>query len=132
MLVSNQLIQTKRTTIGRHPERGHYDRAVANAILDEALVAHVGFDTGDGVTVLPMTYARMGDDLLLHGAVASRWLSSFEDGRLRTRDDRIRCRGKTARVQGFPRSPAAGPLGGLPAARSQGSQCHDRASNAHP
>jgi nitroimidazol reductase NimA-like FMN-containing flavoprotein (pyridoxamine 5'-phosphate oxidase superfamily) len=27
-----------------------------------------------------MTYARVGDEVMLHGAVASRWLSSFEAG----------------------------------------------------
>ena len=79
--MSEQLLKTDRTSISRHNERGSYDRETANAILDESLVAHVGFDTGSGVTVVPMTYARMGDELILHGAVASRWLSSFEGGR---------------------------------------------------
>ena len=79
--MSKQLLKTDRTSISRHNERGSYDRETANAILDESLVAHVGFDTGSGVTVVPMTYARMGDELILHGAVASRWLSSFEGGR---------------------------------------------------
>ena len=79
--MSEQLLKTDRTSISRHNERGSYDRETANAILDESLVAHVGFDTGSGVTVVPMTYARMGGELILHGAVASRWLSSFEGGR---------------------------------------------------
>jgi len=79
--VSAELKKTDRTTISRHDERGSYDRAVAYAILDEGLVAHVGLDTGNGVMVIPMTYARLGDELILHGAVASRWLSSFEKGR---------------------------------------------------
>ena len=79
--MSTELHQTNRTTISRHAERGSYDRATAYAILDEGMVAHVGFDTGTGVTVIPMTYARLGDELVLHGAVASRWLSSFETGR---------------------------------------------------
>ncbi len=79
--MSTELQQTDRTTISRHDERGSYDREVAYAILDEGLVAHVGLDTGKGVMVIPMTYARMGDELILHGAVASRWLSSFEAGR---------------------------------------------------
>lgn len=65
----------------RHDERGSYDRETAYAILDEGLVAHVGLDTGSGVMVIPMTYARLGDEIILHGAVASRWLSSFENGR---------------------------------------------------
>ena len=76
-----ELKRTDRTTISRHDERGSYDRDVAYAILDEGLVAHVGLDTGNGVMVIPMTYARLGNELLLHGAVASRWLSSFETGR---------------------------------------------------
>jgi hypothetical protein len=79
--VSAELQKTDRTTISRHDERGSYDREVAYAILDEGLVAHVGLDTGEGVMVIPMTYARLGDELILHGAVASRWLSSFDAGR---------------------------------------------------
>ena len=70
--MSAELKKTDRTTISRHDERGSYDRDVAYAILDEGLVAHVGLDTGSGVMVIPMTYARIGDELILHGAVASR------------------------------------------------------------
>lgn len=79
--MATELRKTERTTISRHDERGSYDRDVAYAILDEGLVAHVGVDTGSGVMVIPMTYARLGDELILHGAVASRWMSSFEKGR---------------------------------------------------
>lgn len=79
--MADQLKKTERTSISRHAERGSYDRDAAYSILDEGLVAHVGVDTGQGVMVIPMTYARIGDDLFLHGAVASRWLSSFEGGR---------------------------------------------------
>ena len=74
--MSTDLQKTDRTTISRHDERGSYDREVAYAILDEGLVAHVGLDAGKGVMVIPMTYARLGDELILHGAVASRWLGS--------------------------------------------------------
>ena len=79
--MSNDLKLTARTTISRHDERASYDRETAFAILDEGLVAHVGLDSSEGVMVIPMTYARDGDELFLHGAVASRWLSSFEKGR---------------------------------------------------
>ena len=34
---------TKRTKVRRHPERGAYDRATIYAILDEALICHLGF-----------------------------------------------------------------------------------------
>ena len=77
----DDLRKTDRTTISRHGERGKYDRETAYAIIDEAMVAHVGFNTDDGPTVIPMTYARIGDELVLHGAVASRWMSSFEAGK---------------------------------------------------
>ena len=78
--MTTDLQQTDRTTISRHGERASYDRETANAILDEGMVAHVGFDVGNGVTVIPMTYARLDDEIVLHGAIASRWLSSFEKG----------------------------------------------------
>jgi nitroimidazol reductase NimA-like FMN-containing flavoprotein (pyridoxamine 5'-phosphate oxidase superfamily) len=80
MRTSEPLQQTDRTTMSRHGERGSYDRELAYSILDEALVAHVGLETGHGVTVLPMTYARRGAELVLHGAVASRWLSGTAEG----------------------------------------------------
>jgi nitroimidazol reductase NimA-like FMN-containing flavoprotein (pyridoxamine 5'-phosphate oxidase superfamily) len=77
--VSDELRQTDKTTISRHDERGSYDREVANAILDEGLIAHVGVNTPNGVIVIPMTYARLGDELAIHGAVASRWLNNIDD-----------------------------------------------------
>lgn len=79
--IAGQLRKTDKTSVSRHSERASYDRDIAYSILDEALVAHVGVDTGDGVMVIPMTYARLGDELILHGAVASRWLSRLEDGK---------------------------------------------------
>jgi uncharacterized protein len=79
--VSATLKKTARSSMSRHTERGSYERDLAYAILDEGLVAHVGLATDDGVMVLPMTYARVGDRLYLHGAVASRWLASFREGR---------------------------------------------------
>lgn len=63
-----------RTTLRRKPERGAHDRETAYAILDEALVCHVGMATDDGPVVIPMVCARDGDRLLLHGSPASRLL----------------------------------------------------------
>src|ERR1700680_3775160 len=36
-------VERKRISLGRHPERGRDDRALIAAILDEALICHVGF-----------------------------------------------------------------------------------------
>jgi nitroimidazol reductase NimA-like FMN-containing flavoprotein (pyridoxamine 5'-phosphate oxidase superfamily) len=69
-----------RTTVRRLPERGSYDRAAAHAILDEALVAHVGVATDQGPVVIPMLFGRDGDRLLLHGSPASRLLRGGAKG----------------------------------------------------
>src|SRR5262249_47750165 len=63
-----------RTTHHRKPVRGSYDRELAYRILDEALVAHVGFAVDGQAFVIPMFFARAGDTLILHGAAASRFV----------------------------------------------------------
>jgi nitroimidazol reductase NimA-like FMN-containing flavoprotein (pyridoxamine 5'-phosphate oxidase superfamily) len=75
-----ELERTERTRIKRHPERGHYDRAVINAILDEALVSHVGLVSDGQPYVLPMLHARSGDTLYLHGSTNSRTMRALSDG----------------------------------------------------
>jgi len=74
------LTQTDRTAIGRLPERGSDDRALAHAILDEGLVCHVGIAADHGPVVIPTTYARRGDELLLHGSPAATWLRATGRG----------------------------------------------------
>ncbi len=69
--------QTARTTVRRRPERGEYGRAAVEAILDEGLVAHVGVAVDGQPFVIPMVYARVGDDLYLHGSAASRLLRAL-------------------------------------------------------
>lgn len=72
--------RTERTTIGRSPERGTDDRTVAEAILDEGLLCHVGLATDHGPVVIPTTYARRGDQLLIHGSPAATWLRATGKG----------------------------------------------------
>lgn len=69
-------VQSERTTVKRIPERGHYDRAAIDAIIDEALICHVGTVEGDSPMVIPTLHARVGDNLILHGSPASRMLRS--------------------------------------------------------
>jgi uncharacterized protein len=66
-----------RTTLRRHPERALDDRSEIFAILDEALVAHVGFIDGGSPVVIPTTYAREGETLFLHGAAGGRLMSAL-------------------------------------------------------
>ncbi len=68
--------QTDRTTVKRIGERGHYDRAVIDPIIDEALLCHVGTIEHGIPMVIPTLHARIGDHLILHGSPASRMLRS--------------------------------------------------------
>jgi len=71
---------TSATTLHRKPDRGSYDRASAYAILDEALIAHVGVALDGQPFVIPMVFGRDADRLVLHGSVASRLLRALDDG----------------------------------------------------
>lgn len=65
----------------RAAERGHYDRATIEAILDEALICHVGIITDEGhPVVIPTIHARDGDTLYVHGSPASRLLRTMKPG----------------------------------------------------
>jgi nitroimidazol reductase NimA-like FMN-containing flavoprotein (pyridoxamine 5'-phosphate oxidase superfamily) len=79
-VTNNALQPTARTTLRRLPQRGVFDRAAVNAILDEGLVCHVGFAVEGQPYVIPTTYARLGDRLALHGSAASRMLRTLSAG----------------------------------------------------
>lgn len=74
------LKETARTRVHRIPSRASYDRAGCYAILDEALVCHVGFVFDAVPYVIPTAYARTGDHLYIHGAAASRMLKALASG----------------------------------------------------
>ena len=72
--------QTKRTKVKRLPARGRYDRETINAILDEAFICHVGFVVDGQPYVIPTGYARIDDQLYIHGSAASRMLRNLSKG----------------------------------------------------
>jgi len=72
--------KTARTTVRRLPKRGIYDRDNIDAILDEALICHVGFVVDDQPYVIPTGFARIDNDLYIHGSSASRMLRSIAEG----------------------------------------------------
>ena len=71
---------TDRSRIKRKPERGLYDRETIYQILDEALICHVGFVEDKQPYVIPINFARVGDTIFLHGAIASRLLKHIAAG----------------------------------------------------
>lgn len=69
-----------RSRVKRIPDRARYDRETAYAILDEAPICHVSFVADGQPFVIPTLHARLGDELVLHGAKASRMLKHAAQG----------------------------------------------------
>jgi uncharacterized protein len=71
---------TQRVRVRRLADRGKYDAPTVHAILDEGLVCHVGFVVDAQPFVIPTLYARVDDELYVHGSAASRMLRTLADG----------------------------------------------------
>lgn len=69
------LSPTTRSTLGRKRDRAAVDRADLHAVLDDGLVAHLGFVRDGAPVVLPTAYGRDGDTLYLHGSSGARYLT---------------------------------------------------------
>jgi len=83
--MSRALGPTERTRLRRKPVRGSHDAAVVHAILDEALICHVGIagrpgDAGGAPIVIPTTHVRLDDRLYVHGSAASHLLGALAAG----------------------------------------------------
>jgi nitroimidazol reductase NimA-like FMN-containing flavoprotein (pyridoxamine 5'-phosphate oxidase superfamily) len=62
---------TRTTTPSRLADRARYDAETVHAILDEALICHVGFIAGDRPQVLPMLFVRSGPTVYLHASTGA-------------------------------------------------------------
>jgi nitroimidazol reductase NimA-like FMN-containing flavoprotein (pyridoxamine 5'-phosphate oxidase superfamily) len=71
---------TERTRVRRLPEKAVDDRGVMHAILDAAIVAHVGVAVDGQPYVMPVGHARDGERLLLHGSTGSRLFRTVAEG----------------------------------------------------
>jgi nitroimidazol reductase NimA-like FMN-containing flavoprotein (pyridoxamine 5'-phosphate oxidase superfamily) len=72
--------QTPRTTLKRLPKRGVFDRQLVYEILDEGFICHVGFAVDGQQFVIPTGYARVDDQLYIHGSQVSRMLRTLAQG----------------------------------------------------
>ena len=68
--------------IKRKPNRRVEDYSEIYAILDEGLVAHVGFNDPESnePMVIPVAYGRDGDRILFHGSTGSRMFMALKAG----------------------------------------------------
>ena len=72
---------SERVRVRRKRERGRYEREVIDAILDEALIAHLGITGDDGQPfVIPTLHARSGDVVYCHGSLGSRTMRALTAG----------------------------------------------------
>jgi nitroimidazol reductase NimA-like FMN-containing flavoprotein (pyridoxamine 5'-phosphate oxidase superfamily) len=77
--MSEQIIQTARTKLKRIPKRGNFERETIYRILDEGFVCHVGFVLDRQPFVIPTSYARIRDRLVIHGSAASRMMRALSE-----------------------------------------------------
>jgi uncharacterized protein len=66
--------------VRRRAGRASYKRSTIDAILDEGMVGHVGVVADGQPFVIPVLYARDGEQVYLHGSPLSRLLSTLAQG----------------------------------------------------
>ena len=72
---------SERVRLRRKRERGRYEREVIEAILDEALIAHLGITGEEGQPfVIPTLHARAGGVVYCHGSLGSRTIKALSAG----------------------------------------------------
>ncbi len=74
------MTQKADTKFRREADRGSHEYELACEVLDAGKLCHVGFTLDDQPYVIPMAYARMGRQLLIHGSVASRVMKTLASG----------------------------------------------------
>jgi len=74
MSTNHSVAASERTRVRRVPHRAVYDRSAIDAVLDEALICHVGLVHAAQPFVIPTIHLRLGDELFIHGSAASRMI----------------------------------------------------------
>ncbi len=70
----SDLKKTERSRLRRANQRGHFDRAMVNDILDATSLCHVGYNIDGKPFVTPTFHWREGNNIYWHGSAASRML----------------------------------------------------------
>jgi len=74
------MTQKADTKFKREANRGSHDVKLAFEVLDAGKICHVGFTLGEQPYVVPMSYARLDSQLLIHGSIASRLMKNLAGG----------------------------------------------------
>ena len=78
--MADEYPKTDRNRVQRSAKRGAYDKETVHAIIDAARICHVGFLEGGSPCVIPTLHARDDEQILLHGAKASRLMQYAASG----------------------------------------------------
>jgi uncharacterized protein len=71
---------SSRVRVRRVPKNARYDRSSIDRVLDRGQIAHVSFVSDGQPYCVPTLYARVGDEVLIHGSSASRMLKLLAAG----------------------------------------------------
>ncbi|MGN6244554.1 MAG: pyridoxamine 5'-phosphate oxidase family protein [Motilibacteraceae bacterium] len=77
---ADQPSRADRTRVRRLPDKQRSAREDLDAVLDAGRVAHLGLVDSGQPFVLPVGYARVGDDVLMHGSTGSRLFRALAAG----------------------------------------------------
>lgn len=78
MPVTDDYEISKQNKVRQLNEKAVYDRQTVHAVLDGALIAHVGFVQDGAPVVVPMIHARENETIYLHGARKARVIRLLE------------------------------------------------------
>ena len=68
------------TEVSRMREKQIHDRAQLDALLDSTPLVTVAFIRDGHPVALPTGFARIGDELVIHGSTGSPWLRELAAG----------------------------------------------------
>lgn len=69
-----------RTRVVRGPNRANYDRETIHAIIDDAIICHVGTVIDGRPVMIPTAHWRVGERIYIHGASKNRILAAIANG----------------------------------------------------
>jgi len=77
--MTNEYRTSRQNKVRQLREKATYDKQTVHAILDSALVAHVGFVQDGGPVIVPMIFGREDETIYLHGARKARVVRLLEE-----------------------------------------------------
>ncbi len=72
--------RTQRSRLRRLPKRASYERERIHAVIDAALICHVGFIHEGEPAVVPTAIMRVEDAVYIHGSRVSRMMKALASG----------------------------------------------------